>query len=669
MDVRNLLLDGVRLNAQVENNLTGGEYVRTMDGASSLTLDLHDPDRELLLSGALTARPRGRRTAKETEAVAKRREGQEASPWDRLGRAVMQFGPSVTGTPAYYRMAGLETEAGTLTLDFEDEIVALLRQHDKPRQWARGKFTRAQVIQIMAREVRARQIVTYIPALRARQRVAKPDEDPNAQQGKLAKQDKDIRIKGQRATRDQRRNVNTVLRVIQEENAPETAALALLAGVIGESGFKTHIENLKGSGAKGVFQIMPANTHVVPWDDVELGARIFLNLGFTNLKSTAAATRAAALKNGGPEGAIYLARKFPDLSPGTIALLIEGSDAPDGSFYEGPILDEARAILSAAGGIGGPTIDTYVTERYLFRRGSLDGDREDSFDAMLRLASEVQWRLYIANDVLVYAHDLDLLRARPILRVAERPPINGRHEGDVFYVGEINCPDGWHYNKPATELRFEAPAERWIAYPGAVIEVLRMGPWDGDYLLAEIRETFDDSIADITLRRASPPKPEPAPDTRRARFGRLAPSLDSARTGGAKAIADALAAIGMDVDPNIYVGSALRPPSVLASGSYSDHSANDENMAARDIGYHGIDLIHGPPHPTLDEACQRMMAAVGETYKPGTTVTDPATGKPFRDVHWKGFRIQFIWRTPEYGGHCGHCHVGVRRLGYTYVPT
>ena len=33
-----------------------------------------------------------------------------------------------------------------------------------------------------------------------------------------------------------------------------------------------------------------------------------------------------------------------------------------------------------------------------------------------------------------------------------------------------------------------------------------------------------------------------------------------------------------------------------------------------------------------------------------------------RSACWRGFRVQIIWHTPEYGGHLGHIHVGVRRL-------
>jgi hypothetical protein len=48
----------------------------------------------------------------------------------------------------------------------------------------------------------------------------------------------------------------------------------------------------------------------------------------------------------------------------------------------------------------------------------------------------------------------------------------------------------------------------------------------------------------------------------------------------------------------------------------------------------------------------------GKNYSGGQRVVDTFTWKNADDG--KSYRIQIIWRTPEYGGHMGHIHVGAR---------
>jgi 3D (Asp-Asp-Asp) domain-containing protein len=125
-------------------------------------------------------------------------------------------------------------------------------------------------------------------------------------------------------------------------------------------------------------------------------------------------------------------------------------------------------------------------------------------------------------------------------------------------------------------------------------------------------------------------------------------------TGGAKGIVDALFEIAKEAGgAGVYVGSDIREGSTTSSGNMSDHSSNDENMAARDIGVVGIDLIVGPPHPKLDRACEAIVEELGGNYKPGTRIVE--------NFYIDNYRVQVIWHTPEYGGHMGHIHVGAKR--------
>lgn len=121
-------------------------------------------------------------------------------------------------------------------------------------------------------------------------------------------------------------------------------------------------------------------------------------------------------------------------------------------------------------------------------------------------------------------------------------------------------------------------------------------------------------------------------------------------TGGARGIVDQVAARAAEA--GTVVVSGYRPGSTTTSGNASDHSHNDVNQAARDIGVQGVDALKGPPPPQLDKAIVLVGDYFGKSYK---------GGKPYVDTfHWHGYRVQIIWRVPSYGGHLGHIHVGVK---------
>jgi hypothetical protein len=153
------------------------------------------------------------------------------------------------------------------------------------------------------------------------------------------------------------------------------------------------------------------------------------------------------------------------------------------------------------------------------------------------------------------------------------------------------------------------------------------GPWvDFGALIPETA----DSVADAS---AGPPAGESPGD----------PPRD------AKAIVEKAVAIAAPY--GTYVCSSYRPGETLAGGGLSDHAGNDANRAARDISVPGIDCLHGPPQPNLDQAAVAIGKYFGRTYGLGAVV-DADT------FAWHGHRIQIIYRTPKYGDHRGHIHIG-----------
>jgi hypothetical protein len=129
--------------------------------------------------------------------------------------------------------------------------------------------------------------------------------------------------------------------------------------------------------------------------------------------------------------------------------------------------------------------------------------------------------------------------------------------------------------------------------------------------------------------------------------------------GDAKAIVEAAVAIAgatglcSEPGPPVCVASAFRPGAVTENGP-SDHAWNDANRAARDIAVRGINALKGPPSPLLDDAAVAIGAAFGKQYAHGRVIAAD-------NFDWHGYRVQIIWRTPKYGGHMGHIHIGACR--------
>src|SRR5215471_18140812 len=140
LDIQKLVLDVPNRKVRgkdfrVDASLIDGSIERTMDGASNLTLVVHDPDQVLLNSGAFDYAIDAR--------------------LDRL----------------YWRLCKIAKQDTDLTLTFEDRIVSRLRQHSSPKKANRGPITRAEFALSLVREVR-KTIPFVCPELHTSQAVA-----------------------------------------------------------------------------------------------------------------------------------------------------------------------------------------------------------------------------------------------------------------------------------------------------------------------------------------------------------------------------------------------------------------------------------------------------------------------------------------------------------------
>jgi hypothetical protein len=124
---------------------------RTIEGASTVTVEVFDRDRALLRSGRLSAR-------NDTE---------------------------IDGL--YFRLVSVRKTGDTLELTFEDREIALLRTYAKPiiqsPKTSRGKITRAQFVLRLIKEVKEVKIPYVIPELNVVEPIAgQAQVAPNYQQ-------------------------------------------------------------------------------------------------------------------------------------------------------------------------------------------------------------------------------------------------------------------------------------------------------------------------------------------------------------------------------------------------------------------------------------------------------------------------------------------------------
>lgn len=125
---------------------------RTIEGASTLTIPLLDPDCRL------------------------------------LGSKLLETKFDVELDDLWFRLAAIDRQGDLTTLTFEDREVAYMRKYDEPRKVLRSKVTRAEFILSMVKEVKEDRIPTFILELHKEQPIADSDT-PN---------DREIDVKGGR---------------------------------------------------------------------------------------------------------------------------------------------------------------------------------------------------------------------------------------------------------------------------------------------------------------------------------------------------------------------------------------------------------------------------------------------------------------------------------------
>jgi hypothetical protein len=547
-----------------------------------------------------------------------------------------------------WQLAAVEPEGDTIVLVFEDDAAVRLRRVTRRRKWSRGSTTRAEVVRAGVLEAagppipfRSHQLHKVQPVAKGEsvheRRQRERDRAQNRQPG-LSTAD-NLTVKGNPAKAAQLDLGERALAQCERRNAGPKATLATMCMLIVESEVQTGaVVRDKDGTSRGPAQITNptlAALRARGWkgdrEDIEDSVDAFLMLGFT-----------------GAGGAIKVAKDNPSMTAGQVAQAVQGSANP--AEYDKRAAEARKWVAAYDGGVA-PAEGDYARKEFF--RGNEDGTTQTHLEFSRALAEEVRWAFFIHAGEVWYAPEPDLARARAALHI--------HHDSEWATVPQ----GGWDSARDVGEVSVsvnignEDPLKLG---PGRSVAIGEYGAIDGRYLIERVRTSSGNDWAELQLRLPRRPKKEPAAErVQRASASGSSGSSRRIDTSTARALVASLFLIGKDAGGDgVYVGSAYRPGDPLDHGQDGDPKGT--RRAARDIGVKGIDLLVGPPSPKLDKACKAICDALGIPFKEGTVLTNPSDGKPYYNINYKGFRVQVIWRTPQYGGHLGHVHVGARKL-------
>ena len=635
-----LILDGTSSEARLGAALLDASVERSMEGATTLTLQVADDDWSLLADDELFGAKR-LRSDLELE----------------VGDITFVLGE-------------LEKADSGFELVFYDDPTIRLQEHFRRMKASRDAQTRAQFFGTLCKAAGVRlysvdkDVRQPIAALDrttanavAKSPVRKARERKSAQTVSV---DGKLTVNGGTMTSSQRTNCGKVLAAARKYGATGKPLKALICAAIVENAFSNSgVANDHAS--VGIFQAQPGISQGLrPGStitraqalDIDYQVAVFLQSGFW--------------VHG---GAIAIAKAHPEKTAGQIAYWVEGCAAEYAYRYDaaGP---EADKILAAAGGFTSASGPSASETRTVVATYEFSVDEDESYLAAgQRLADEVRWRCFSVGTGYVFDSDLALARADPSVTL---------REGDD---GVERIRWVWTRRKRIDEVSVDMRAVPWIAPPGSVAKVVGEGAASGDYLVRSITSSLfgEDRTANATLGRPQRPLKEPAPETETITSTRnQAGSSSSASEGGAngrrgsvtispnanlpgrgmqRPVLDFLGLMAGLMGTPVGVTTGTNHDQYTTNGNTSDHYAGN----AADLGIGGdIRLGEGSAHKGNVYASAALQVC-GFSKKEADRMALSGQGLDFsRHFSWAGHdRIQIGWRTEVGGNHWNHVHVGV----------
>lgn len=451
---KDFILDGKMVDALIWDAITGGEVETTIEGASTLTLNVTDSRRQLVESRIMNHRVYMRALELDWALVQTTKQGDD------------------------------------FTLVFEDARVTALRSHRGRVKVSRGKRTRAEFIRDRVKLVKKFKIIFVCPELHKQQPQRKrgrtrADRDADREPGFADKVK--LPARSGNLTKNQKTNAARVLTQADDENARGRARLALITACLIEGPDFSNPTGGEGTSA-GILQLTGEKGSVARRRDIEHVVHLFLTNGFT-----------------GRGGAIEIARENPGMSAGEIAQAVQGSAYPD--RYD-EVIEQARKIndaWNAGDSVGEEERTVRWAKAYEFMQGPPDGpEGEDVWAMSARLAEEVGWRRFIVRNRFYYMTDEDLMRSRPIMELKEDAPGIETIDYDVDVARTLD------------HATVTCRMNLWSAPPGSVVTIEDKGPAFGRWLVRDIRRDLFGKDGTIELIRKGAllaEKPEPRAET------------------------------------------------------------------------------------------------------------------------------------------------------------
>ena len=470
----------VYLSSQIRfdlaDRITDATVSRSMDASSTLSVVIDDYDRAVLTSGYL---------------------------YNKL---------DVQIDGLWFRLMGVDKQGDELTLTFEDREIAVLRTYNSWKIASRNKVTRAEFILNLIREVKEFTIPVVIPELHTVQPLQRYDDDTKGidatlykrkgipkdyqtpaptwyQKTAVGQQTTKLQVKHVAASKEQLTNANIIVGVGEHMGANRKVIVSAIMTAIQESDL---INNPGGDGTSaGLFQQIDKY-----WGSYE---------DRTNPETSSRMYYNHAIKYDADNPHV----SFNDLCQG-----VQNSAHP--TLY-GQWHDEADAIVTAYGMPGGLSEGTGTTAnganqnlgaggQFYYYRGNIEnrlGQRirkpENSWDCIVRLAGDVNWKAFFVSGTFYYISEDDLVKQQPLLTMTEWTP------------GILGVDGNFYEHKDTAVLTVTADVGAWIVPPGGLVVVQDMGPWDGRWLVSEFDRSLFELQATITLSRELPALPEPNP--------------------------------------------------------------------------------------------------------------------------------------------------------------
>ena len=480
---------------------------RTIEGASTLTVVVKDPDQHVFSAargrtGPRPLTPAQRRAKKKGRATPIQvDEGWEPIMTPGLyGRAceVDLDGMRFRLVKVSYSYASQEA-----TLTFEDLIVYLLKRKKGERRASRKKVTRAQFVLSQLREVKLVKPPFICPELTVKQPVDKPNATGNTSSksssggsGGEAGFSPNATLEGMDhtgarypITGDRRRNCEEVMKAADEMTDNHLARLALVEACNVENHWSNSAVHADAD-SEGILQAR-RGMHGARATDIHWCVERFLK-GHPNWRG-----------NHGGAGAIELAKANPGRSAGWIAQELQGSGFPDRYDKTKPAANE---LLRAWGGAGGSSEGSAskggsYSKSYQFARQK----NESAYTSIMRLAEEVKWRFFPVGMAVYFMSEEQLFNRR--IRYTFRPGDNT--------VLDLSYDVDW--GKAVSECSLQVTLEgddnafsRWGAPPGCVVELEGWDVPDGRWLVKSVRRDWFSPVLELSLVQPGKQGLEPA---------------------------------------------------------------------------------------------------------------------------------------------------------------